>query len=211
MKRMIISSANRPEHRDVILDSRILVAVDVYFPEVEISSATKQFEPFPGIDNFREHVADILENEYRFEVIKEKSNNMKRGYVTNRSETESTSVYFNTYYDLVNSVGPLQRLGRKIEEAPQAGEVYCFIHIRFSDHMLNDLGYKDRIKWIRDNAEEHTKGRSDVNQVWEDEEIILNEVDLHQYYSAAIEDLRDQLDYKIGYWVKAAERRNSYT
>ena len=206
MKRYIRSSKYITS--DILFDSTITVDVEVKLPisKAVTSASDTTFELFPGIEKFREDVANILENEYKFEVIREADYNMQRGYVTNRPEELSASVYFNCYYDLSNAQIALNNSGIKLQKAPDPDKIFCFIHIRFSEHELNDTGDLAHKNFIKENAEKYISNNPQVTHSIPDESIVVSEKMLYRYYREALDDLKDKIDATVIYWVKAADR-----
>lgn len=211
-RKYIQSSKYLDEHSDEILfDDRITIDIEVDIPYVIDSSTHEQIIRFPGVEQFRQDVLDILENEYHFEVIEDMYNGKKqKGYFSNRDD--SISVYFDTYLDLCNVEPVLKRIGSVNCPVPGSGKIYCFIHFRFSDHILNDEGDQLHRRFIADNADKYTSDRPDVTHVMKEECITLNERDVTLYYNEALEDLRDQIDIRMTYWARKSDRykrRNS--
>ena len=188
---------------ELLFDDVIRVDIEVKIPSnlgVSDENDTLQIVKFPGIEQFKKDVLDILENEYHFDVIEDTYEGVKsKGHISNRAD--SISLYFDTYFDLCYAGDAIRRVGVYYEEE-KSGKVYCFIHLRFSDHDLADFGDALHRKFISDNAAKYTSNRSDVTHIMKEEQIILSEREVNYYYNQAIDDLRTQLDLKILYWVK---------
>ena len=201
MKRYIRTSKYLTEDSDVLFDDSILVDIDIDLTSIMSSN---NFSMFPGVKQFKQDVLNILENEYEFEVIEDTYDGVKqKGYISNKDNSES--IYFDTYYDLSNAADALHRLGVSTS-APEYGKVFCFIHIRFSAHNLNDAGYMDHMKFVDQNSEKYTRNRSDVTHVIKDESIEVSELKLYRYYDEALEELKIDLDSRILAWVRKADK-----
>lgn len=185
----------------VLFDDKIEITVDV-FPDYSIASSTSiEFSRFPGTEKFRLDVLDLLENKYHFEVIESlHEGKRQKGYVSNRDD--SCSVYFDTYFNIANAKDALVRLGKKDIKLPENAKVYCFIHIRFSDHDLANLGDIDTKKWLKENATKYISDRNDIKLVVEDENLYVSEREMQLYYNRALEELQEELDWRISRWVK---------
>ena len=206
MKRFIRNSKYLDETTDEILfDDSILVDIEIDIPlDIEAASRHEQIVRFPGLDQFKQDVINVLENEYHFEVIEDVYDGVRqKGYTSDREG--SLSLYFDTYFDLANCAGPAERMKSSLP-VPEKGKIYCFIHLRFSDHVLIDSGDVGHRKFVADNAKKYTANRPDVTHVVEEDFVDLSEEDLAYYYDEAIADLREQLDVRILYWMRKAER-----
>lgn len=197
------------DNPDVLIDDHILVDIDIdiltnVLSSFQSNSSTEVF--FPGIEQFKQDVLSILEDEYRFEVIEDiHDGKLQKGYISNRED--SISIYFDTYFDLSNSGPSIERLGITQLDIPEQGDkVYCFIHLRFSDHDLIDQGDKLHRKFITENSLKYTENRPDVTISYPDEYIEIPEKLLYRFYNEAIDTLKDELDFRIASWVKKAPR-----
>lgn len=207
-KHYIRSSKYLDETReDYLFDDTILIDINITIPRRIASSSSEGGNivvDFPGVDQFRLDVLEILENEYNFQVIEDMHDGkVQKGYTSNRDN--SISVYFDTYFDLSNAKDSINRLGINNIEVPDSGKVFCFIHFRFSDHSIPNAGYVDHRDFINKNTEKYTRNRPDITHVIEEEVIEISERDARYYYSKALKDLRDLLDFRISYWVKKAD------
>lgn len=203
MKRYIRESKYLSDTSSALFDDSIVIDIDVTFPMSNVASSTS-INKFPGIIQFKEDVLHILEDEYKFEVIEDTyDGKLQKGYITNRED--SVSVYFDTFYDLSNADASLRRLGVS-QSVPEPTQIFCFIHIRFSDHTLNDEGDQLHQKFLKENVDKYTKDRQDVTHVVKEENIEIDKKSLYMYYDQALEDLRDALDVRTLYWIKKADR-----
>lgn len=203
MKRYIRESKYLSINSNALFDDTIVIDIDINSLVRDIASATA-IDKFPGIEQFKQDVLNILENEYKFEVVEDTYNGKRqKGYITNRED--SVSVYFDTFYDLSNADASLKRLGVS-QKAPDSAQIFCFIHIRFSDHTLNDEGDSAHQKFLRENAAKYTENRKDVTHVIKEESIEIDKRSLQMYYNQALEDLRDALDVRTLYWIKKIDR-----
>lgn len=210
MKRYIRSNKyTNNSNKHILFDDTISITIDVdiSFP---ISAATgSNFHRFPGLDQFKQDVLDILQDEYNFDVIEDVYDGiLQKGYITNRED--GTSVYFNTYYDLANAGDSLKRLGVSTPYNLQPGLVFCFIHLRFSDHPLNDAGDKLHRAFIAKTTEKYMNQRPDIpeDHKFTDEEILVDERTMQLYYNEAIDRLKNSLDSRIIGWVSWARSHN---
>ena len=156
MYRIIKSSkvtASSVEFNDVL-------TLDVDLPDIQPIqvAASGSSVKFPGRDQFLEDALHILEDEYHFDVIGDvyeenkelkvnklsKTNPARKGHISNRPSSDS--IYFDTYYDLNNAEEPLKRMGISDRSIPQNVTVQCYIHFRFSDHDLFDMGDVDHLE-----------------------------------------------------------------
>lgn len=161
-------------------EDSILIDVEIPMPEGIYSSTVDKTTLFPGREQFQQDVLDILENEYHFEVVDSS--------VSNRPS--SPSIYFDTYYTLEDG----------------SARIHCFIHFRFSDHVLNDVGDTDHIEFLRDNARKYTENRQ-VDFVIKEEDVTISSKELYRAYDIALDDLRDTLESRIQAWTRMARRR----
>lgn len=203
-----ITGSRYTENEKLTLDDHILIDIEMHIPDSIFGSSSTLQVFFPGVDQFKEDVVNILENEYGFEVIEDVYNGIKqKGHFSDRPD--SISIYFDTYFDLSKSADAIRRVGVSNLKAPQSGKVYCFIHFRFSDHMLADEGDAEHIRFIKENAKKYTSKRSDLVQIIPEEEIELPEKLVYRYYDKAIEYLKTDLDTRIVSWVRKADILNS--
>ena len=189
----------------VIFDDRIVIDIEVDVPYSIIASTNQTIVKFPGVDQFKQDALDILENEYKFIVIEDiHDGKLQKGYVSNRDD--SISVYFDTYFDFSNAQDVLKRMNVGSVNIPEKGQIYCFIHLRFSDHALSDDGDSLHRKFIAENADKYTRNNPNITHVIKEDNIYLREEEVQLYYDEALEDLRDQLDSRILYWIKKVDR-----
>lgn len=210
MKRYIRTSKYLDENSDEILfDDTILLEIDVEWPgSAVLSSDSADSQKFPGVEKFKEDVLHLLEDEYHFEVIEDVYDGKRqKGYISNRED--SISIYFDTYFDLSEARPALERLGISYTDIAESGKVFCFIHLRFSDHELNDEGDVAHRQFINDNAKKYAVRRGNLVFYVPEESIAINERSLHQAYSNALEDLKDELDFRIAAWVRRLHKINS--
>lgn len=181
----------------------LVLHLDVVFPDfVEASSNT-----YPGPEDFRKDVLDILENEYNFTVIEDIYRGKKqKGYCSNRAG--SLSIYFDTYFDFKDADDPISRLGLNPSVVLPNARIYCFIHIRFSDHTLHDAGDPDHIAFITKNREKYMAKDPNVVGYIEEGEVELDEHLIYRSYKEGLEDLRAALDSKILYWLRSVKIHN---
>ncbi len=207
MKRYIRTSKYLDESKqEYLFDDILKIDIDLDMPSLICSSTGTQVVRFPGIDQFREDVAAILEKDYNFVVIEDMHDGkLQKGYITNRED--SISVYFDTYFDLSNAQPAFERLGITKYDIPESGKIFCFIHLRFSDHELNDEGDVAHRKFLADNIKKHTADNSEVTHIIPDEqEVIVPESKIYRYYDEALDELRYELDLKVVTWVRRIER-----
>lgn len=207
MKRYIRTSQYLDESKqEYLFDDTIRINIDINLPRSIFSSIQDVVVRFPGVEQFRVDVLDILENKYKFEVIEEMHDNkMQKGYISNRED--SISLYFNTYFDLTNAGDAFKRLGITNFSVPESGKVFCFVQLRFSDHILNDEGDRAHRKFVADNIEKYTANRPDVTHIVPDQQDIeVPENLVYRYYDQALQSLEDDLDLHIIKWVKQADR-----
>ena len=207
MKRYIRTSKYLDESKqDYLFDDILKIDIDLDMPSLIYSSTGGQVVRFPGIDRFREDVAHILEDEYNFVVIEDMHDGkVQKGYITNRED--SISVYFDTYFDLSNAEAAFKRLGITKYDIPESGKVFCFIHLRFSDHELNDEGDVAHRKFLAENAKKYTADNDEVTHIIPDEqEVVIPESKVYRYYDEALDELRYELDLKVVTWVRRIER-----
>lgn len=203
MKRYIRQSKYTEEiEDDIILDDEIVIDIDVNLP-YSVTANTHNSSKFPGVEQFKKDLLDLLENEYQFEVIEDVYDGVKqKGHISNRKD--SVSVYFDTYFDLANAKPVLERVGIRPTNVSENSElVYCFIHIRFSDHSLPDEGDSAHRRYLLRNTAKYSSNPK-VTHTINEESFTVSEEDLYLYYDEAIEKLKGQLDYRIGYWVNYA-------
>lgn len=208
MKRYIRQSKYIEQSSDpIILDDTVVVDIEIDLSDYIKSATSSNTVLVPGIEKFRKDVCDILENEYGFEVIEDNYRGRKtkqKGYFSDRHG--SFSVYFDTYYDLSKSEPVFKRLGMSNYTVPNKGKVYCFIHLRFSDHDLYNEGDAAHRRFLRTNREKYTANRSDITHVVDEERIKLSHTDMQRHYDEAIDDLKYELDTKILNWVRKANK-----
>ena len=203
MKRYIRNSKYLTDNSDVLFDDSILVDIDVDLSSYVMSS-NNDSTLFPGVEQFKNDVLKILEQEYKFDVIEDNYDGvLQKGYVSNRDG--SASIYFDTYFDLSNAQYAIDRLGVK-QPVPKDGKVFCFIHIRFSDHNLNDGGDSAHLQFVNENAKKYTENNPKVTHVIKDESIEVSERQLHRYYDAALDELKIELDSRILSWIRKADK-----
>lgn len=200
MKLYIRSSEEIDEH-DVLFEDYIIIDVDD--SDIKAICASEDLVRFPGPDIFREDVAKILLNEYNFDIIKEPDG--KLGYVSNKNGSES--VYFNVYYDLSNADPILKRIGTSAK-APRSGKVLCFIHFRFSGHILENVGDVDHNNFLNDNLNKHTQRHPEINFKVREEPVIVPERTLLLQYDKVKEFVEDELDVRIFGWVRKALKQH---
>ena len=208
MKRHLRSSSYLTDEDDVLFDDAIVIDVDITWPGSAVTSSEKIYsQRFPGIEKFKEDVLYILENDYHFEVVEDVYNGKRqKGYITNRED--SISIYFDTYFDLANAGDAIQRLGITNLDVPNSGKVFCFIYLRFSDHELNDSGDVAHNAFTSNNAKKYIVLRDNVGYFVPEENIVLEEKSLYRAYTNTLEDLKDELDFRIASWVKRFTKKN---
>lgn len=197
--KLYIRSAEEINEPDVLFEDYILIDVDA--SDIRRICAAESLVRFPGPDAFREDVAKILSNEYKFDVIREADG--KLGYISDREDSES--VYFNTYYDLSNADPVLKRVGTS-KEAPKSGKVICFIHFRFSGHTHIDVSDVAHNTFLDDNLEKHTKDHPEINFKVKEELIAIPKRTLLLQYDKVKEFVEGELDARILGWVIRARR-----
>lgn len=204
MKRFIRSSKYlKEEDSSILFDDTLLIDIDIYVSQDVLASSDISVASvdcrFPGIDQFKDDVLRILEDDYGFDVIRDiYSGKLQKGYVSNRED--SVSIYFDTYFDLSRSKPAIDRLGIHNIDIPESGKVFCFIHLRFSDHDLNDEGDVLHRKFLNDNAKKYSNDK--VTHIVKEESIQLPTKMLQRYYDRALEQLRSELDVRILSWLK---------
>ena len=205
MKRFIRSNKYLDDDSDILFDDTIVVDIDIELPYYLISAATNQLKSkYPGLEQFKEDVLNILENEYHFEVIEDVyDGTLQKGHVTNRKN--GTSIYFDTYFDLSNAQPSLDRIKSSLK-APDSGLIYCFIHIRFSDHPDRAGGDAAHRKFVKKNAARYKDKNPDVTFALEDEAFEIPKELLANYYEEAIDDLKSQLDARMVHWIHKANQ-----
>ena len=207
MKRFIRSSKYLDENSDeVLFDDTIVLEIDINWPGSAVTSSQDLYDQrFPGVEKFRQDVLQMLEDEYHFEVIEDVYDGKRqKGHISNRED--SISIYFDTYFDLSNAGQVLQRLGINDTDIPESGKVFCFIHLRFSDHELNDEGDVLHSRFVNDNAKKYAVQRGNIVFYVPEESIAISEKSLYRAYSNALEDLKDELDFRIAAWVRRLHR-----
>ena len=201
MKRYIYESNS--VSKEVLFKDKIVIDLEVTLNElINIAcSSSGEFIKFPGVEKFKQDALDILINEYKFDVIEDEYEGVKqRGHSSNRKD--SISLYFDTYYDLSNADYAIKNLGISNLKAPESGLVYCYIHIRISDHLLPDMGQELHRKFLKDNMQKYGLNNPNVTHGMKEEEFELDERELNYYYNEALDSLRAELDLRITYWVR---------
>ena len=200
MKRVIIGS-----DETIRFTQYITFDVEVPMPAGVYSSTEAVTDLFPGREQFLSDAVKILEDEYHFDVVEE-GNPPKKGHLSDRSD--SASVYVNAFYNLENAVEPLKRVGVTDTSIPKGKTfiVECFIHFRFSDHELYDVGDADHNAYLNQNVKDHIANHP-VSFVEKEVNVVVPEATLHRAYSEALDDMRDSLDIYIVGWVAKAKRR----
>lgn len=206
MKKGILYDMKRYIHSNIPeISDRIIINLDVSIPYAIYSVTQDNSNLFPGVEQFRKDVLAILEDEYHFEVIEDVYDGKRqKGHCSNRQD--SVSVYFDTYFDFANARDAIIRSGVTSLTVPEQGKVHCFIHFRFSDHILNDEGDKLHRDFLRENKNKYAANRPDVTHVIREEAIDLDETDLTRCYSDALDKLHDALDTRIAYWIRQIDR-----
>lgn len=204
-RRYITNSKYLRNDDSILFDDVISVDLEIDLPELIVAAnQSKSIIIFPGVDKFREDVVRMLENEYKFEVIEDVHNGKRqKGYSSNRRG--SISLYFDTYFDLSNVDYGLQRLGVSNYTKPDPKKVYCFIHLRFSDHDLNDEGDLAHRRFVADNVKKYTANRPDITHIMKEEVLTVSEEAIQRYYDEALDDLRSQIETRMLYWVRKLE------
>ena len=201
MKRYLYQSNN--VSKEVLFKDKLVIDLEVTLGElINIAcSSSGEFIKFPGVEKFKQDALNILMNEYKFDVIEDEYEGVKqRGHSSNRKD--SISLYFDTYYDLSNADYAIKRLGISSLKAPESGTVYCYIHIRISDHLLPDMGQELHRKFLKDNMQKYGLNNPDVTHGMYEEEFELKEKELYYYYNEALDYLRESLDHRIALWVR---------
>lgn len=204
-RRYINSSKYLDENRsNFLFDDYISIEIEINAEKLIAATTLVDFKKFPGREQFRKDVINILEKEYGFTVIEDIYNGiLQKGYFSNRSD--SLSLYMDTYFDLSNSEKVLSRLGIDGDHLTE-GKVFCFIHFRFSDHAVYNVGDVSHNQFLRNNAERFIRNNPSVTHVIKEESIQINEGLLQQYYDDALDDLRYLLDSRIGLWARNIKR-----
>ena len=206
MKRYIYSTT---EQGPVELRDSIVVDFYIDLPKV-IESATSYnsvFSYFPGVEQLRIDIAEMLQDEYQFEVLTETANGKEQqGHCSNRED--SISLYFNTFYNLNNAEPIFKKLGISSFTIPQDGIVKCFIHLRISDHPLNDYSDVEHREYVKKVVNENASDLPREN-IFPDEDIRLNQSLIYRYYEQALEELRDDIELRIVGWCKAVTRNRN--
>ena len=180
------------------------IVIDIEIELNDVISASSKIVRFPGLDQFRQDAIDILES-FGFEVITDVyDGKMQKGHFSNRPD--SISLYFDTYYDLHNAKDHIHISDTSKLEIPEKGKVYCFIHIRISDHTLNDMGDVAHMNYLNENAKKYLKANPKATHFIEEAEIELDETNLYFAYDAALQDLEDDLEFKLLTWLRRANR-----
>lgn len=201
MKRYIRGS-KYTQQEDVVLDDKIIIDIEFDVP-FDVNSSDQVPTKFPGVDQFKKDVIALLENEFHFEVIEDIYDGVRqKGHITNR--TDSISLYFDTYFDLSNADSVLSELGIHNDVAIDKGKVYCFVHLRFSDHELNDEGDSSHRKFLTENANRYNK--REVTHVIKEESIDVPERVMYQQYNQALADLEYELKVRISMWIHKLDR-----
>lgn len=198
MKRYIHFNINEDE---VLFKDRIYINIELDIDElVNIASSTHlELVRFPGVEQFRKDVLAILQ-EYKFDVIEDIYDGVKqKGHISNRDD--SISLYFDTYYDLSNAGYVAKQMGATSWKIPENGLVYCFIHIRISDHWPPDQGDISHRRFVRDNVHRYTDSNPKVTYKFPDEEIVLEEEQIQLYYKFALNTLRTEINAKVYTWL----------
>jgi len=203
MKRYVTTSSY--VNNTIVFDDILIIDINIPISKYIVATTASRF---PGIDIFKQDILSMLEDDYGFEVIEDTYDGVKqKGYTSNRQD--STSIYFDTYYNLKNSMDALHRRGRTNIDLSNLGDIYCFIHIRVSDHELNDYGDDLHRNFIRQNEQKYTYRRSDIQRSYPDVSIYVPEYIMHRYYEEALAEIRDSLDERIVTWVNTALRRQN--
>ena len=201
--KLYVRSSKYANVAGILFSDRLVITVELPYEHL-VAASTDTSTRFPGIAQFKEDVLHILVNEYNFEVIEDVYDGVRQqGYISNRDG--SPSIYFDTYFDLHNAGPVIEKLGVKSADVPE-GQIYCFIHIRFSEHDAGDYADKSHIKFVDTNAQKYASRRDDIKYVAKDEQIIVPEPILFGDYTQALDDIRYELDHKIFYWLGKAKR-----
>ena len=187
---------------DIIFSDSIQIHVDID-TDKQIY-ALNSIQRFPGKDQFRQDAIDILES-FGFDIITDVyDGKMQKGHFSNRED--SISLYFDTYYDLHNAKDHISIADVSKLEIPEKSKVYCFVHIRISDHILNDEGDIEHREYIDKINSKYVDANPEVNHTIEDE-IELNEYNVHLAYDQALDDLEYLLQYKLVSWLHMGDSR----
>lgn len=191
---------------DVVLRDKLVLDFDISIPQpVDGSVVFGSFNRFPGVEVFRQDVLNILENEFGFEVAEKLEKGKKqKGYVSNRQD--SWSVYFDTYLDFSKAASKLDKALLTNLKIPEEGVIYCFIHLRFSDHELNNDGDALHRQFKRENRNKHIEQNPKVTNYVDEEEFIIEPEKLNREYDEALNILRAALESKIIYWIKVTPK-----
>lgn len=202
MKRWIRSSTET----NILFEDKITLNLDLVVDEkghLEITSATQNF---PGVEQFRKDIVEMLENEYKFEVIEDEYDGKKqKGYSSNRKD--SISLYFDTYFDFANAHEVVKKaIPGLADQVPEKGVIRCFIHLRISDHTLNDAGDVSHNEFLRENAKKYAFADPNVTHIIREEEFEVKEQELYLTYDEALDDLRADIEGRFLTWIKKIDR-----
>ena len=205
-KKYIQTSKYLDEDSDEIMfDDTIRIDIEVdLLHAIQKVTASSASVKFPGKEQFRQDVINILENDYHFIVIEDVYDGVKqKGHFSDRPD--SISLYFDTYFDLINAKDVFERMHLTRKDALNE-RIFCFINFRFSDHALHDMSDVLHRTYLKENVAKYAKNNRDVTHTVQEESIELDEKDMQYYYDDALEDLRSQLDSRIIYWVRKADQ-----
>ena len=185
---------------DILFDDVIRVDIEFDFDCIRnYIQSSHQFDKFPGKEQFRQDVINLLEEKYFFDVIEDNyDGKLQKGHFSNRED--SISLYIDAYLDLNH----LQRLSLDPKAKGLEGRMYCFIHIRFSDHYFPDAGDVLHREFINENAKRYDNDK--VTHIMKDEEFDLDQYNLNYQYNEALDDLDANIESRITYWIKKADR-----
>lgn len=205
MKRLI---RNNNDLNNCTLQDKITIDVNVPFTEefyqVSANTILASFVNYPGDEQFKRDVVDILENDFGFEVIEDNYNGkLQKGYKSNRAD--SLSFYFDTYFDFDKAIE-----SEVVDiDVPKGTKIYCFIHIRFSDHTLPDAGDVSHRRFLRDNVNKYASKKQGITHYVDEGEVEIEEHFIYRYYDKAIDLLKTAIKSKLPYWAKVAEAYKS--
>lgn len=193
---------------DIFLSTEIIVHVSL--PRISVTAAESiniNKDKLVDVEAYREDVADILEKEFKFQVVLEnvkgklqrgKSSNRNNSFFRHRNnagnEVQSASVYFNVFYDLINS-----EFRPKTDTVPH--KVKCSIFIDVSEHWHNDLGDIAHRNFINEQAEKRKAAANDIDVTIKDEFVQVPEY-IYNEYKKALDDVRTAIKERIQDWTR---------
>lgn len=203
MKRWIHANTDSKVIFEDVLNIQVEMDLDVFN---YIQSAINPDGVY-NLEAYREEVADILENEFGFEIMKETVNGkLQRGKCTNRPHpsrsgspkpNESISIYFNTFYDLINSDQIAEEFGMSKKVVPH--RVNCSIFLVISDHGHSDVGYSDHNEYVREQRNNRRNENISIDVEILEDNIIISE-SIYRDYEKGLQEIRESIKAKIREW-----------